>query len=291
MANEPQRPEQPSPESDDAARLTPYEVVFGASVFEEEKFPGIREEAGERGVDPAESERFLMLGSVGRLLGRMLPEDAPGQTIEQYGRLLFQAFNFWRFDRQLFVLESAPARRLTERPPRIGEWEIVPPHPAGYLQLPRHLFWARTEEEANPEPVDGIFWTMVGEEDPMVPPFRRLDLVVAMGLRPDRPGLSVIDIGEDLTGGPGHWGDGDARPDGRDFGNILPGGELEALHAFVTPSEVLKLTSLVFWHAAEHPEAVGDAEPPAEEAAPPSGHALPPSRLPHRRIRDVEEHG
>lgn len=242
------------------ARLTPYELVFARAGFEEEHFPMILAEAKERGVETSDPDRFLFLTAVGKLLRAMLPEDAGEPAVRRYGMFFFQAFNFWRFGRRLYLLEPAAARHLLDGAPPVGEWELIPPHPAGYLQLPRHLFWARVEENAVPEPVDGFFWTMVGEEDPAQPPYSRLDSVLALGVRPGRAGLSVIEVGATLGGGPGHWADADARPEGRDFANVLPGGELEGLYAITNEAEVLKLISLIFWYTAVHPDAVGEPE-------------------------------
>lgn len=319
------RETQDAPTSGDRPRLTPYELVFGAEAFERERFPAILDEAEGREVGTADPARFLMLGTVAQLIEQILPEEAPGAAVEPYGRLLFHAFQFWRFDRFLVVLQKALARRLVEAPRPIGEWEMLPPHPAGYLQLPRHLFWSRVEPNATPEPVDGIFWSMVGRDDPTEPPYARLDALLVLGMRPDRPGLSVVPVSEAADGElRGHWGDADARPDGHDFANILPGGELDELHALVTPGEVLKLLSRAFHHAAVRPGALGEPEAGGESAAPgadeagagsagvrgttehggaaadgtagagagrASEHALPPSRLAFRPLTEVERDG
>lgn len=284
--------------SGDQPRPTPYEMVFAPAIFEEERFPAIAEEAAEREVDVTDPERFIMLGSVGDLLHRISPEEAPGSAVEQHGRLLFHAFHFWQAERRLYRLSEPLARQLVERTPAIGEWELTPPHPAGYLQFPRNLFWSRVEESATPEPVDGLFWTMIGEEDPAEPPYARIDALLVLGMRPDRPGFGVIPVGKVLeAGGRGHWAEADARPDGPDFGNILPGGELDALHALITPAEVLKFLSLLFWYVAEHPGAVGEPEtagpespPDAEESAqgPPAAGR---SRQVFRRIDSVDPDG
>ncbi len=123
---------------------------------------------------------------------------------------------------------------------------------------------ARVAASAPAEPADGLFWTMVGREDPAIPPYERLDALLALGLRSDRPGLSVIPVAARLTGGPGHWADLRARaaapdaPASPDFGNVLPGGELGGLHSLVNEAEVLKLVSLLFRQAA-NPGAVAAA--------------------------------
>lgn len=266
------------------ARLTPYELVFGQGDFEERHFPAIRDEARERDVDLADPERFLMLGSVGALLQELVPDDADGEAFRETGILLFHAFQFWRFDRRLYVLSDEVARQLTGEPQHVGEWELTPPYPAGYLQLPRHLFWARVAEEAAAEPVDGFFWSMVGEGDPAIPPYRRVDALLALGVRPGRPGFTAVEVSAEPRGEAGHWADLDARDEGEDFSNILPGGEAKGFRALVTDAEALKLLSLCFWYVAAHPSALS-AETQAAEPVREGG-----SSLRYQTIRPVE-HG
>jgi hypothetical protein len=229
------------------SRPTPYELVFAGAPFESEAFPWIGEEAEARGVPTADPARFLLLGQVGRLLRNLLPEGAGGEEAERYGMLIFQAYHFWRFGKRVLALDEGKARALVELPAPVGGWEMTPPAPAGYVQLPRHLFWARVEEGATPEPVDGFFWTMVGTEDPERPPYRRLDVLLVLGMYPGRAGFSTIAVGAELESAlEGHWGDVTGRLDGEDFANILPGGELQGWHGLVTEVEVLKLASRIF---------------------------------------------
>jgi len=265
------------------ARLTPYELVFGGD-FERDRFPAIREEAEALGADVRDPERFLLLGKVTELLRELSPDEAGADLYGRYGALLYQAYQFWAFGKRLYVLDAGLARRLVEGTAPVGGWEMTPPHPAGYLQLPRHLFWSRVEENSPAEPVDGFFWTMIGAEDPLDPPYRRLDAVLILGVRADRPGFSTIPIGSALVQAPlGHWADADARPGGSDFENVLPGGELQDWYAIVTELEAFKLISRIFWYVAAEPAALGE-ESRAAAAEPPSPYALPPSALPFRTI-------
>jgi hypothetical protein len=222
-------------------------MVFAGAPFETEAFPWIQEEAEARGVPTDDPARFLLLSQVGRLLRELLPEGAGGGEAERYGMLIFQAYHFWRYGQRVHALDEARAREAVEHTAPLGKWAMVPPAPAGYLQLPRHLFWARVEEGATPEPVDGFFWTLVGEADPARPPYRRLDVLLVLGMYPGRPGFSTIAVGGELEGAPeGHWGDVQGRLEGADFANILPGGELQGWHGLVTEPEVLKLVSRIF---------------------------------------------
>lgn len=243
------------------ARLTPYELVFEVPVIEEQYFPAIREEIQATGADADVPDRFVMLTTAGRLVHELIPdavsEEEAGERAREMGHLLFHAYQFWRFGKPVFELDEALARRLASDPPMVGAWELTPPEPAGYLQLPRNLFWSRVSDDTPPEPVDGLFWSLIGREDPKVPPYERVDVLLVLGLRPGRPGFGVIDVAGDLPGfAPGHWADVVGRPEGEDFANILPGGELDALHALTLPAEVLRLLSLVFWQVAVDPRAV-----------------------------------
>ena len=96
-----------------------------------------------------------------------------------------------------------------------------------HRELPRNLLWARVSDQAAPEPVDGFFWTSPSDHTGRP---ARLDVVLCAGIRPGRPGFAAYEIAAPLPAeAPGHWGDLEARENGSDFENILPGGELEEL--------------------------------------------------------------
>lgn len=287
------------------ARLTPYELVFGAAVFEETLFPGIREEVGERGSDATDPEQFVFLTSVGKLLraiagdaeplgGAGEGEEAAGQgaevgragdtAIREHGYLLFHAYNFWTQGRHLFFLEPDALAAVLDETVDAEAGGLQAPHAAGYLQLPLHRVWARVAEVGQPEAVDGVFWAMSGgEEDSPA----RLDLLLVLGMRADRAGFSVVPVGAALEeqGRPGDWA-GQARPGGNDFANTLPGGELDDLVSIETPAEALKLMALWFRYLERHPESLGAAERNPPDASS-SSYALPPSALAYRRVRSV----
>jgi len=270
------------------ARLTPYELAFADTPFEAEGFPAIREEAEARGVDDTTPERFLLLAEVGRLLREL---DAPGASLEPMGMLLFHSYHFWREGKPVYVVEPELARALPRMTLPADAPAFGPPGPAGYIQLPRNLYWARVDEAAAPEPVDGLFWTMKGA-DGTSRTAERVDVLLALGLRPGRAGFSVIPVGEPLYGRSlVVWASGKARPEGEDFANVLPGGELSGLFAVTTAAEALKLLALVAWYVAGHPDSVSDIVAPTPPAPAPSPHALPPSELPYRRIRAVSADG
>jgi len=270
------------------ARLTPYELAFADTPYETEGFSAIREEVEARGADDATPEQFFLLGAVGRLLSDL---DATGAALEPAGMLLFHSYHFWREGKQLYVVEPELARALPRVTVPADAPSFGPPAPAGYVQLPRNLYWARVDEAAAPEPVDGFFWTMK-RADVENAAAARLDVLLALGLRPGRPGFSVIPVGEPLHGRSLlAWASAKARLEGQDFANVLPGGELGGLFAVTTPAEALKLFALVAWHVAQHPESVGDVVSPTGPALAPSSHALPPSELAYRPIRALAADG
>lgn len=278
-------PDAPAP---DVPRQTPYELVFAHAPFEDERFPAIAREAEERGTDPRTPDDLINLAEAGALLRSLIPDDVPqalhGEVLLSHGRLLYHAWHFWHADRPLYLLGRRAARYLVETRPRPAGWTLRAPAPAGYLQLPRHLFWGTGEEGAAPEPIDGLFWTLSGDEGQRGAPVLRLLLV--LGMRPGRPGFATTAVeGEVAEGG---WIDVDARPGGRDFENVLPGGELEGLYAVTNAEEALKLASLAFWLAetGSVEEGTAAAQPTAaEEGA--AAHVLPTTTLRWHRIREA----
>jgi hypothetical protein len=233
-----------------AVSISPYELVFGAPFFEEEQFPAIREEAEARGVETDIPERFLLLGSVGLLLQELLPEGPGRAEFSRVGQLLSQAYHIWGHGKPGYRLTEAEARELVQLTAEAEGWDLSPPSPCGYLDLPRHLFWARIEEGATPEPVAGFFWTVAGPaevSDPAVgaDAARRLELLLVLGLFPGRPGFSTIALETPLERTDTFPRSG-VRPEGEDFANILPGGELQGWYGLITELEVLKLVSLCF---------------------------------------------
>ena len=238
-------------------RSDPYSLVFDAE-FERKHFEAIQAEAEQRELSTWQPQQFMLLHAVAEPLRATVATES-ASAVEQFGPLLFQAYHYWRFQKQFFSVAEPLFRHFVTDFPTIGQWDLVPLGASGYLQLPRNLLWARIAEDAQPEAVDGIFWTMVGSNDALVPPFARADLLVVLGVLPGRPGYSVIPLSAELTDPPGHWGDEQARTDAPDFANNLPGGELQQLQSIETAGEVWKLISRVFWYGAQHPDALDPA--------------------------------
>jgi hypothetical protein len=256
--------EKPGPAGEDE-RLTPWELVFGAPGFDAARFERVREQA-ER-ADASAAATLLMLPAAGEILRELLPDDAGNaddatrrELIEQAGALLFHAYRFWLHERRVYLL----GRELIEQavPAAAAEWRFAAPVPAGYVQLPHQLFWARVADDAAPEPVDGFFWSAPFLDAAAGGPVAdRLDVLMVLGLRRGRPGVSLVDIAVEPARELERWGALQVRPDGEDFANILPGGELQGYRALTTRAEALKLAMICFRLVDEHAGAAsGDAE-------------------------------
>ena len=259
------------PIHDAYARITPYELLLPEEGFEEERFPLIGEEAKKRQADISDPERFALLSEVGAVLRDIRGETDAPQLIQQYGILLFHAFHFWQEGLLFFQLETGVVRYLVEVGPKSGEWAPSLPAAAGYVQLPQHLFWVPGGRDAPPESLDGFFWSM--------PDGEMLSLLVVMGIRKDRPGLSVVPLPALPFLAAGEWASMQARPEGKDFRSSLPGAELENLYSLEAGAEAVKLAMRVFWYLDVFPGSVADGlRGPAE------GNGPQPSRMESRRI-------
>ena len=273
------------------ARRTPYEVAIPGRAFTRDHFPRIRDEAATGQADTRDPARFVFLGAVGHAIDAIAGEDRKGAEEDPYGEIrrhgpiLFHAFHFWSGGETVLLFSTAAARALVSW--EAEEWTDVPAAPAdsGYLQLPRNLFWGEAVEGGAVEPLDGLFWT-VGSEGVV-------HILAVLGLREDRPGVSVVDLPGvtppvflDALSQP-------ARALGADFESSLPGAELEGLYSLETGAELVKLLGRAFALLHRHPESLGALEhPPQEEPseggegpAPPTPR---PSALPFRRVLGPE---
>jgi hypothetical protein len=218
-----------------SARLTPYELVL--EPLEATAFPAIRAEAAQRATETRRRDQFVLLGQVGVTLKDIVPDDAPPDALEEYAELLFHGFQFWSFGRRLYVFDDAATARLTAPSFDLRGWELAAP-PAAYLQLPYQRVWARIESDAPYEPVDGVF-VMVDETEPAPDAGAHLRMQLVLGLRRDRPGVSLISYRTDLDPRGGvtravH----PTRADGAAFANVIPGGERMNYRTLVTTGEL-----------------------------------------------------
>lgn len=265
-------------------RITPYEVAFSSGPYEAEIFPAIAADATHHRSDPLRLDPFTLLPATGEAVRSFVPPEAPPEAIEQYRILLYHGFNYWNLGRPTYLVHPATARFLVEAQPRMEGWELVLPRPSLYVQLPHNLFWGSVTPESTPEPVDGMFVTAAPVKGPSGEMFRRLEVLLVLGLRRDRAGFSVIPF--DTEAGPGIaavWAEGGRRESGGDFENILPGGEISGLYSLLTVGEVLKLLGRILWYIDAFP-----ADVSGEMIAPPSASDAPGtarrSRVPYRLV-------
>ncbi len=271
------------------ARVTPYELALPGRAFADRRFERIREEAERGGVDPWDPGAFSMLDQVRRLIADIRVEDETNVPFVQYGVILFHAFHFWSGGHHLYLLGSEAAHRVTRAraPATPPNPVLVAPSPTGYLQLPRYLFWARPETDGPAEALDGFFWVLT--------PAHRLHLLVASGMRADRPGLGVMPVPEIAGEEACRWADATVRERGDDFASTLPGGE--ELCSVETLGEVVKLAGRIFLQldrgmlrAGEPTRGAdaGSAAPTGGDEPAASGHAPRASTLPWRPITTVD---
>ncbi|MFW6199876.1 MAG: hypothetical protein ACOC8K_04825 [Gemmatimonadota bacterium] len=307
------------PIHDAYARVTPFERAFPDASTAEDRMDRIRRDLEEEGMEDALGDpgRFLTLPAVAEVVHGIRDPESGGEEVQKHGIFLYHAYHFHEAGRPVHFLTTGAARYLVEtaasdaapEPPEREpadsadgddaerddagpDVSIRPPEPAGYLQLPRQLFWVAPGEDATPEPVDGFFWASPAGE--------RLSLLLIGGMREDRPGFSVVPLPPVPLSDARSWIRASIRESGPDFETTLPGGDLERLYSFETTSEVLKLVARAFRYEQRHPEAVTPEEAPkggaegdgggGADAAPESlskagaGDGPRPTRLPYRRI-------
>src|SRR5690606_2919081 len=182
---------------------------------------------------------FVMLAATGQALREIRgPEDDPA-LIHQYGSLLYHAFHFCAAGEPLYVLQSSALRELLEQEPATSGWTPALRPVAAYVQLPQHLVWVRAAPGLPPESLDGFFWSRSGTE--------RFALLLALGMRADRPGLSVVPLTDLPVAEAAAWTTMAMREGGVDFSSSLPGSEMEGLYELRSSGEALKLAAGVLW--------------------------------------------
>ncbi len=261
------------PVHDAYARLTPFEIAFPDGA--ERLVDSVRAELD--GAEAAGDVRtFLASRAVGAALEDLRGKGTGSEAVYPFGMLAYHAFHFVRAGRPVLLLEAELVRHLVEDTAGAGAPTL--PSEAGYAQLPQHLVWLSGGRDG-PESVDGFFWTRS--------PDGVLHLLLAMGVRRDRPGLVVAPAPDAPWSDAGTWLDARIRAEGRDFATTLPGGELEELHSIETAGELFKLTARLMAYLHRVPGASVEGRP-----GDPPADGPPASRLPYRRItlRDTE-HG
>ena len=205
--------------------------------LERDAFPAIRAEADQRGRDTRDHDNFVLLGAVGATLSSMIADDAPPEALDQYGELLWQGFNFWSAGRRTYSFDEHITTRLTAPRCDLGGWELAAP-PASYLQLPYQRVWTRVAPDAPYEPVDGCF-VSARESGGAGGERIELRLLLILGLRHDRPGVSLVfhRVELDAVDAP-RRARAPYRETGAAFENTMPGGERKSLRTLVTEEEL-----------------------------------------------------
>jgi hypothetical protein len=264
------------PIHDAYARVTPFELTLPSRGFADERFPLIEKEAETRGLAVSDPGTFALLSEAGLVLREIRGEEESPQLIRQHGALLFHCFHFWRLDRPLFFLDTEVVRYVVASGPEEGEWAPRLPASAGYVQLPQYLMWAPGGENAVPESLDGFFWSYPSEE--------AFSVLVVMGLRRDRPGITVVSLPTLPLSAAGPWVSVNVRPEGSDFSSSLPGAEMDGLYSLEAGAEALKLAMRVFWYVDSRPGSLSQADPPGGDADPKPTADPEPTTLPYCRV-------
>lgn len=216
-------------------RVTPYELIL--EPLEPDAFPEIRAEAEQRGRDALRHDDFLLLGLVGATLSSMIADDAPPEAVDQYGELLWQGYRFWAAGRRFYTFGEAITTKLIAPQYDMRGWQLAAP-PSCYLQFPNQRLWTRVALDAPFEPVDGCFVTA---DETTIDERTLVDLriLLVLGLRPERPGVSLVIAHVELA--PRDAEERAAAPwlAGEDaFSTSLPGGEKRGLRTLSTQGEL-----------------------------------------------------
>jgi hypothetical protein len=233
------------------ARLTPYELIL--EPLEREDFPAIRAEGEQRGSDVHRRDQFLLLGHAGATLDEIVPESADPESLDEYGELLYEGYQFWAYGRRLYSFESSVTTLLTEPEYDLGDWIFAAP-PASYLQFPYQKLWARVSANAPYEPLDGVFVVASSTEE-RADSGVHVRVQMVLGLRSDRPGVSLVSYRDDLD--PAKVAARATRPwraEGVAYANAIPGGERMGYRTLATTSELEALVIRAFHYLDTHPD-------------------------------------
>lgn len=205
----------------------------------------------------------------------MVTDDADPAAMDEYGELLYQGFQFWSYGRRLYSFEDSVTARLTEPDYQMGDWIFAAP-PASYLQFPYQKLWARVSADAPYEPLDGLF-AVAAETEQRADSGAHLRVQMVLGLRPDRPGVSLVSYRDDLD--PAKVAARAAHPwraEGVAYANAIPGGERMGYRTLATTSELEALVIRAFHYLDTHPDRLARVQETGGDGA---------TQLPYVRVR------
>jgi hypothetical protein len=204
-------------------RPTPFDFVFGSLAAE--RFPAVQAAFESSGAAPRDRDAFLMTREVIQLIHELRPDDGSGGEIEELAAFVHHAWLFWLAGTPALAIEPSAFDELL-RTSGATTTAAAPP-PEFYVQFPERRLWAEIAPGSAPEPVDGCF---LGRE-----PDGSLTVLAALGMRPDRPGLSVSEVQGPRTAAL-------ARVDGSPlFSALMPGGSPAGLASLAGGEELLEL--------------------------------------------------
>lgn len=208
----------------ESTRPTPFDLVFGP--LAEERFPPIRSALEVSHGDPRDRDAFLMVRDVIQLVHDLRPDEGMGEEIGQLAALLHHAYLFWLAGTPTLEITPAELTALLRHEASAPDDAAAPP-PAFYVQFPERRVWAEVVAGTSHEPLDGCFLALAGGDS--------LRVLATFGLRPDRPGLSVVEVA-------GTRPSRLARPDGAPlFAPVLEGGAPAGLASITGGEELLEL--------------------------------------------------
>lgn len=166
-------------------RPTPFEIVFGE--LADDRFPALKASLSAAGIDPYGRDAFVLDRAVTELLRDLVPEDAPTESLHEFIAILQHSYLFWDAGRSVAEAD----RRIGGSADELQRAISIRPsaHPTIrplYLQLPSHLYWGQLEPDEPHEPLDGFFVHRWKDG---------IRALAIFGLHPERPGLSVAEVG------------------------------------------------------------------------------------------------
>lgn len=225
------------------ARLTPYDIAFGASA--EERFTRIRASLAASDREPDDLDAFVLDREVVAYLRELVPEEGIGTGIEQHIALLHHAFMYWLSGGILVRPTKARAERMLAAAPTADRGELPGSY---YFQMPERLVWGGLAPEEPHQPLDGLFVRPYADGG--------LFLLAVFGMHAGNDGFTVVDLD-------GYPEPALAREDGSAlFAPVLPGGAAAGLYSIAGGEELMELASRSVPVAIEARACIGPAHRP-----------------------------